>query len=283
MLVRQRIIAGLVSLSAASLIHCIAAPELPSPGTEEVAGDWTCVGSLSWPHARPTMATLAFRAARPLRYAESTLRACARGDLYCSRPVDSATLAAADGWEEEPFALLHVPTGTRGWDGYVELTVPGHDQILAFEAPPITGDRAVREVPQEELFAFSDWLLATVRAEVDPTRGQVGFEVVDCAGQPAEGATVVVDVADGATAPIYFVAGVPVLGEGTTDAGSGAMGMLVNVPAGRATLTVSVGDARAPVSEVTVLTRAGALTTVSLQPTPDLDPVDIGAVGASVP
>lgn len=238
------------------------------PDVAEAVGDWSCLGAVTWRTTRPRSVFLPFQTAPIARYADATLRACAKEDAQCIRPLDRVEIPGAYDGEEQPAGSLEVPTGIQGWQGYAELTSVAHAPILAFELPPVTESRAAVTLPLSPFFLYASAVATAVGITTDPVLGTVGFEATDCAGAPATGALVTIEGAAEDVRPVYFKGDVPLLGEVGTEAESGGIGMLFNVGPGRVTLQITHALTGERIGETQIQVRTGALTTVHLAPTP---------------
>jgi hypothetical protein len=200
----------------------------------------------------------------------AAVKACAKLDYACANPLDTAT-ADANG-----LVTLTVPGGLSGFDGYLEVNggqVAGSGAAvfpsLWYPIPFIVADgwrgRTLLLSADEYV-----GLAAATGTTLDPTRGHVALNAVDCAYGPAADVTFSVDVADAQTVVFYLVNGVPVTTATATD--QSGLAAFANLPTmGSPTrLTVVRASAGAAAGKsmgsLTFVIRPGTLTTSSSFP-----------------
>jgi hypothetical protein len=230
--------------------------------TSTVPG-WSCLGKVKPPPAPTTAtATVTFELEEyptPNAAAAVTVRACAKADPSCAAPLAVATTDATGK------ATADLPLGAGGFDGYFDLVGAAYPETLAFRSAPITGD-----TPKVRLALVT----ASTRAlfysgagvAVDASRGTILGRVADCAGGFAAGGSVALASADATTVTFYLAAGVPSVAAGATDA-SGAAGFLA-VREGPFTVTTTASKLGVVAGTLEGFVKAGAVTLVSLAPTP---------------
>jgi hypothetical protein len=139
--------------------------------------------------------------------------------------------------------------------------------ILVFELPPVTRSRVLTDLPWSTVALSPEQIAEAAGVTLDAGRGVVAFQVRDCGGAPAGGVRLTADTADGLSRTIYLGDMGASFTGGATDAGSDALGLIFDLPAGAATLTAELAATGTPVARADVIVRAGALTALELPPT----------------
>jgi hypothetical protein len=184
-------------------------------------------------------------------------RVCRKLDVDCADPLSVGLLSDNDG-------KLSVRAG-NGFDGYVELSLPGAMSGLYFFDPALTKDRNVLAVPivtQGTLVRFAQ--LAGVEAV--PDRSAVFLGAHDCLDEPAAGVRFASTDADDATATFYLIQKIPSASATTTD--SEGRGGLINLRAGSITLSGQLATGET-VGTISLFTRENQVTYASLVPSPE--------------
>jgi hypothetical protein len=171
---------------------------------------------------------------------------------------------------------LTVPGGLSGFDGYLEVNggqVGGSGSAvfpsLWYPIPFIVADGwrgRTLLLSSDEYVA----LAAATGTTLDPSRGHVALNAVDCAYGPAADVTFSVDVADAQTVVFYLVNGVPVTTATATDqsglaafANLSTMGSPTRLTVVRASAGAAAGKS---MGSLTFVIRPGTLTTSSSFP-----------------
>lgn len=181
-------------------------------------------------------------------------RVCRKLDVDCADPLLSGLFSGDDG-------KLSVHIG-NGFDGYVELTLPGAMPGLYFFDPALTKDRDILAIPivtQDTLVRFAQ--LAGVDAA--PDRSAVFLGAHDCLDEPAAGIRFVSTDADDATATFYLIQKIPSASATATD--SEGRGGLINLRAGSITVSGQLATGET-VGTVSLFTRENQVTYASLVP-----------------
>lgn len=207
-----------------------------------------CRGNFNWPQtARPTvdLHLLFVDGLSGLPPAGLKVRAC--------QPEDSATCLEVASWQAADAnggVTLKVPVSLGYFQGYLELQGGGlYPTLLRFGWPiskdVVTGVTVVNAFSANALVNMSP-------VTVDMTRGLLQLRSFGCGGVPLRGVSFSVDSADAATSVWYTVGQEIVPRFDVTETGDRGAGGIVNVKAGRASVTarrdgVSIGSVTAPV------------------------------------
>lgn len=235
--------------------------------------DWSCVGSVTV--ATPTEADAMVELVvsdigSGSAIDGATVNVCARDDADCTSPLGTATTSVGR-------ATVTVPLGTDGFDGYFEILDDTHAETLHYPGLPIVdaaaGPIRVRLFPAD---LAARWY-PDPPVSIDTTRGLVLAAVEDCAPRTVavpNGArvTMAASTADASTTTGYsrgFALDTLSVSfdAGRTDTSSVAFAAAANVPTGSTDLTFTRKDGTVVASR-TVLVRAGAMTSVDVEPTP---------------
>jgi hypothetical protein len=220
---------------------------------------WACVGQLSWPPAESRKFNVTIHI-RDLITDEPTAnvsaRLCRKLDTTCAQPLPGDFLGNTLG-----DLTLRVD---GGFDGYAEIRAPDKMPGLYFFYPPIADDREIPFVPLFHPAILNQFATLGMKMTL-PDRGHILLIAYDCLRRPAEGVHLTSPNADDKSSTFYVVKSLPSL-QGTETDSSGRAGF-INLPAGSVTVGSQLGDGR-QVSNVSVLVRPGAITYLSLVPTP---------------
>jgi hypothetical protein len=229
-----------------------------------VGTDWACAGHLSWPIPQSSSVALTFVATDYVSLVGvpgASVSVCSPADVACAAPLASAQTDAT-GTAVLTVSNAHTPGGL-GLDAYLQITDPSFVPTLFYWGFPLGTSRwTVRGellTPAEQ-----QSLLASIHVTLDPNRGQIDAQVVDCAFHPAPGVGVSIDVADSETKVIY---GLPGNATATSTDQTGLVSFL-DVPPGSVQLTATARSQGAPVSRISIQVRAGWITDVTMVPTP---------------
>lgn len=237
---------------------------------------WSCLDStIVWPKPR-TLGKITFSVTvvdllLEVPFARTMVKACQRNDPLCAVPLGQA-MANDDGLVE-----LTVPGGSKGFDGYLDIT--GGDSSggdggtpspifpsIWYPAPPIIsgGWRGRVQFPSAtEIPLLAGFVFTTI----DPARGHFAVNASDCNFSPAPGVTLTAKSADDKTSPFYFLNGNPDTTAKATDGVSG-IGGFVNLPPGFALVTATSTVAGKSLGAQQFTIRAGTFTTSSFAPQP---------------
>lgn len=147
-----------------------------------VTGDWSCVGKESLP---PVSATTIDQ---PLVLYDGSgsgvdvglpIKACAITDTSCATPVVPTQTTDANGKVLFP----SLPTGARGFDGYLEVDSPGDLPNLNFVNPPLFATFSAYNRVFYSNATVND-IVAAAGVTQDPSLGILGIEVHDCSQYP---------------------------------------------------------------------------------------------------
>jgi hypothetical protein len=182
-------------------------------------------------------------------------------DAACAHPSATYTTDAAGK------ATVTAPSSAYGIDGYLEVSSAGHLPLLAYVyvvgGGASLGTAGANASFSPTLVSTTAWVQETSDMGItpDPTRGHLSFVAVDCAAVAEAGVHVEVSSADASTVPLYGAGSVP-----ETD--WSGLGLIVNLPAGPGTVTATLVDQGERLATEQVAFRAGAITSVTLVPTP---------------
>jgi hypothetical protein len=237
---------------------------------------WDCVGSVLWPkpdRSRDLDVTLGLSdVLQGDPFVGVDVKLCARVDLTCAGPKATATSDATGK------VNLRMPSGITGFDGYIDMSGgslgDAGDAIFPslwyFVPPYITGGWKgyLQFISMKSMDALAGVVQVNGHSVVlDPTRGHVAIDAMDCGFNAAPGVSISADTADGASVTFYFVNGLlPSASATETDAQTG-IGGIVNLPAPNlTTITAKLGGET--YGSIQVYVRPGVLTSVALPPTP---------------
>ncbi len=228
---------------------------------------WDCVGSSS-------MATLA---------TSSSLVGSLVDGLDQSKPTADAAVTACS--VLDPSCTSALSSGTTDADGSVTLALPAPvtgTSVTGYFS--ITGSDLLPELYfwgfplSEPTFAFTVPTMSTADrdavtsliASLDggsfdlSSHALIAINVTDCTGMTAEGVQIAVSPSDPETRVFYFSgSGISATADSTDPTGSA---IVVNVPAGTVTLTVTPKDLGKPSSVSQLFTRAGTITSLAQPP-----------------
>lgn len=188
-------------------------------------------------------------------------RACLHSDVPCARSLGDEQVAGADGVIE--FELPY------GFDGHFELTADGMMPLIMSDGPLTEdGDAHVPMLSQATLSATA----SAGGERYDAARGCVLLDVVDCAGEPADGvrleATGMPD-----NLPFYFNDQLPTRDlSGTLVNPIGvppepaALAGFINVPPGFATFRATLEEGGQHLTYITLQVRSQTLTLTRYRP-----------------
>lgn len=143
--------------------------------------NWDCVGHVTWSTPTQatavvsiTFATLTGAGVGPL-LAGAQVEACEGRDPLCPNPLDTKSTNISGA------AILQVPTGTTGFDGFFRVTTASTAPTYLFQHPPIARDG----VPWWGPWAVPDLqaieaLAATATVTIDPTKGHLVVLTANC-------------------------------------------------------------------------------------------------------
>lgn len=226
------------------------------------APDWSCLGSEERPTATETPTAVSFRVVEHVSLAPlegARLEVCAIDDLDCRAPIDRATT------DTNGNATVTVPLGATGLEGYVQVSSTPFYPIVASVDPVVVDARDGPLVLQAFTPLRVDFYATVLaaRPEVDPSRGHVRVNVLDCGTEPAAGVVVSLDTADADTGRFYVEGIVTTAVDHTGVEGIAAF---MNVPAGPATATAVDADSGDAIGTVDFFVRGGAMHEVYLVP-----------------
>jgi len=211
-------------------------------------------------------------------YVGAVVKACKKldpRDPLCLMPLDQSVT------DQNGVVSLTVPAGSVGFDGYLDIT--GGDNgagqgapspifpAVWYPTPPVISG-GYRGKLQFVSTADLPLLGAITGADIDPTRGHLAVNALDCNFTPAAGVSFAADTADQMTRSFYFVSGVPSTSAGETDPQTG-IGGFINLPANKLVFITATspipGDAgKKKMGSLTFNIRPGAFTTSSVPPVP---------------
>lgn len=220
---------------------------------------WACLRSVPSPTGNSSTVTATLNlvdliSGAPMANVEG--RVCRKLDVDCSDPL-STGLSSGDNGKLSVHA-------SNGFDGYVELTLPGAMSGLYFFDPALTSDRDIPAVPivtQATLVRFAR--LAGVEAAPDLSAVFLGAH--NCLDEPAANVRFTSIDADDATTTFYLIQKLPSTSATATD--SEGRGGFINLRAGSITVSgqLSTGET---VGTVSLFTRENQVTYASLVPSP---------------
>jgi hypothetical protein len=237
---------------------------------------WSCLDStIVWPKPR-TLGKIKFSVTvvdllLEVPYAHCSVKACQRVDPLCANPLDKADA------DENGLVELTVPSGSKGFDGYLDIT--GGDSSggdggnpspifpsMWYPAPPIIsgGWRGRIQFPSATEIPL---LAGFVGTTIDPMRGHFAANAGDCNFSAAAHVTFETASADKDSTPFYFLNGNPDMSAHETD-GVSAIGGYVNLVPGFVRITGNSTVANKTLGQQQFTIRPGTFTTSSFAPQP---------------
>jgi hypothetical protein len=192
---------------------------------------------------------------------DATVRVCAAGDLECAAPLSTQT-TGPDG----RVALSLTLEPPRGFFGYLEIYKSSAPiENLRFFVPPIRAmrnDTAAFALPRAE----ANLAYQAIGESVDPKSalGAIAVDVVDCLGHHADRMVVELDGQAPPTRTVYFDGVTPSAARVSTD--TRGLAFVALVGSGKRVLRARTGGREVAAVELGV--RGGAITTLTLPPTP---------------
>ncbi len=224
------------------------------------SADWSCLGHVTAPTATPSAmpvhwTIVDFVTGRPLMGV--TVKACSVADVMCATPLTMGTTDAMGA------VALTFPRLADRFNGVMEMTGGGTYPTRAYGVRFAADNTSSLQVPT----AMEATLLANIAgADLDPTRGSVIFDVHDCMGAHAAGASVVVSTVDTHSQRMYIRGALP--DTTATDTDASGIGGYLNVPAGATMLNATVASGGAHIGTYNADVRAGYLQIVVAFPAP---------------
>lgn len=281
---------------------CAEVLDIPDTSTLSLApsGPWRCLEEPAEPPApRAPTATVRFQACDfisnctlPVRGLRA--RVCDKLDVGCLTPRQ---IDIHDMGGQVEFA---VPTGARGFDGYLEVSttlarcydtntfgdaargllcqlvpdcdpeaptqacdVPVYSPVLWFFNPPVTADVESPIPLQMYPFASLPLVVDAAGGSLAPGTGSVFVTVLDCDGRPAPGVTLQIAEHEDVASSLYFDSGVISNTANQTDATG--LGGFIRIPPGFVELTAVTQDGL-PVAKVGVQAHPTFVTYTVLAP-----------------
>lgn len=235
-----------------------------SGGSSGTVANWDCLGSACWPTPgtdgdftqRLTVNNISTQAALP----GATVKVCARGDVACANPLQTATTA------NNGLVTLTLPvTPGVGFDGLIEVTGGGAVPTLYTPHPPLIPGGVDRFLYVFNQTTF-DLFTGLSGIAVDPSRGHVALVANDCATNTVAGVSFAASTADASTTRTYTRNNIPATMETETDARGGAG--FINLPVGDVAVTATRAVDQRNLGTITVPVRAGTITSTLFPPVP---------------
>jgi hypothetical protein len=285
-----------------ALAGCSEVLDLPDSSTLSLApaGPWRCLqGASEAPAPRAPSATVRFQACDfisnctlPVRGLHA--RVCDKLDVGCLSPrqVDIQDRGGA--------LEFSVPTGARGFDGYVEVStavarcydtntfgvaagdllcqlapecdraapsdacnVPVYAPVLWFFNPPVVADQSDPIALQLYPYASLPLVIDAAGGSLVPGTGGVFMTVIDCDGKPAPGVTLQIAEYQDVASPLYFDSGV--ISNTATQTDESGVGGFIQIPPGFVEIT-AVTQEGVPVAKVGVQSNPVFVTYTVLAP-----------------
>jgi hypothetical protein len=238
--------------------------------------NWACLDKpILWPKPKAvgtiaiSVTFVTFTTEEP--FVGASVKACGKLDFTCANPLDHATTDATG------LVSLTVPAGLSGFDGYLDIAggkVAGSDAgafvfpAIWYPVPFIVADgwRGRTQLLADDEFQA---IMAATGTVIDPARGTIAVNAVDCLFGPAAGVSFVLDSADSKTVSYYLVGGQPATAATATD--QSGISAFVNIPTnGNAHLAVVKAFSGAAggksMGALTFIVRPGTATYPSLFP-----------------
>jgi hypothetical protein len=289
-------------LLVTGLAGCAEILDIPSDLELPPDGPWRCLEEPAEPVVPSTsMATVRFQACDfisncTLPVTGLSARVCDKLDIGCNNPR-VANIRDTNGQLE-----FDVPTGPRGFDGYVEVStalapcfdtnvfgnaaqgllcqlapecdpaaptaacdVPIYSPVLWFFNPPVVADLEQPIPLQLYPSASLPLVVDAAGGTLAPGTGSVFMTAIDCDGQPAPGVTLdIAEYQDEAT-PLYFDSGV--ISNTVSETDASGIGGFIRIPPGFVEIT-GLNRSSLPIGEVGVQANPVFVTYTVLAPTP---------------
>jgi hypothetical protein len=193
---------------------------------------------------------------------------CATGDILCAQPLEERATdnnGRAEFRVDTNFNVYFQYQAAGAMPGLLHTTPAYRREANTLIVGPLE-----RGATDYDVFGFSfeaaSTLASAARATLSPERGFAFVRVLGCdPGVPSSGVVVTVKGAPDETRVFYDRGGTPVAAEATDASGSA---YVLNLPVGLVTVRAEVKATGEFLGERTVISRAGALTTLSLGPSP---------------
>lgn len=274
------------------------------PESDRAQEPWSCLddGTATTLSVPPRMATVRVHACDFLNSCitpvpELVARVCGRRDINCTNPILEDIRGDENGDLE--FTL---PTGSNGFDGYLELNSPTHDcrdsnvfgdavqqlcQLLApncernsnpseclvphyarsllFFNPPVVAD-SVEPIQLPLLSSVGlPQVVDAAGVALDPDAGNLFLTALDCNGTPAAGVAFNLKDNQGAATQLYIDSGA--VSDSVLETDESGVGGFVGVPAGFAEVVAYTSDLQV-IGEIGVLAAPYTMTYAALVPSP---------------
>jgi hypothetical protein len=180
--------------------------------------------------------------------------ACSKLDYTCAQPLATAT-TGMDG-----NAVLKVPAN---FAGYIQETERRDYTPGLYFVPVIPEDRVLRNFPLIQSTAIAGLALALGSA-LDPARGHIMLIAEDCMGNALPGVAFSTPQADTKTVQFYVRDQVPT--SSVKDTPPEGDGGYLNLPTGTIVITAKEVKTGIELATVTVLSRAGFISTLYIRP-----------------
>jgi hypothetical protein len=255
-------------------------------GACQIGSNWGCVGKVQWPRAQSQIRNVTLHYLRDLQGRNEvgvTVFMCEATDFFCENPVSSSQTDDEGGVTLTDSTLLNGQD--LGLNGFLALNARAgdasaadsmlHPTFVYWGFPVTIVDGLIAETLPVPTMDNWNVDLGTLTMGLDPTLGVVAAVALDCFGFQAGDVSLALSGPGDAGEPApFYVAGLspitmqPGPGPGTIAAIFG------NVPPGPLDVIATPTGLGRPSSRVSIYVKAGTLTEVFLQPTPD--PVDGG-------
>jgi len=236
-----------------------------------IGNNWWCVGNEQYQYPAPISATRQVIVGfiddvKSQPQVGVTVEMCSSKDPECAAPLD--TQVTNDGGVVTMTDQSGAGNGGDiGLNGFFKLTSPSLYPTTVYWGFPLSEPHGVIGTPIP-VFPAGDWqdLLEVADVSADSMRGHIAVVALDCLGSQAPGVTFTATGTDSETTLLYFVGGTLSTDGGTDRSGSA---FFLNVPVGTTTVSAIPAGLGGQISgQETVYVRAGAVTEVSVAPTP---------------
>lgn len=298
-----RLLAMAAPLALANLAGCAELLDLPETSTLELApaGPWRCLEAPDQPPMpSSSTATVRFQACDFISGCTAPVtglsaRLCDKLDVGCNSPRQ------VDIRDTEGQIEVDVPTASRGFDGYLEVStglapcfdtevfgdaalgllcqlapecdpaaptqacdVPIYSPVLWFFNPPVVADIDVPIPLQLYPSASLPRVIDAAGGELAPETGAVFMTAVDCDGQPAAGISLEIAEHEDEAVALYFDSGV--ISNTISETDATGVGGFIRIPPGFVEITGRNRD-NEPVAKVGVQASPTFVTYTVLAPT----------------
>lgn len=226
-----------------------------------------CLGSVTWPAPAPGVMSadvvipiIGYSSQKGLPGVSA--KACPKFDPTCGSPVAGPVTSDGAGLAKLTLPIQEI---VGGFAGFIETSLDGYVPVLSFFYPPFSEPGTSQTIPLLKAAEF-DAAAGLLMSTILPDRGHLIAVAIDCELTYAPGIHLEVDVGDDKSVKGHFASGFPKPDANATDA-TGLAGFF-NLPEGKVNVKGTVLATGQTLGTSTALIRKGAISFVSVAPTP---------------